>query len=54
MSSETKTKSEDQDQDKLKIWAEIKKRAPVIIKEGGNPVALLLWSYGKTFGVNIE
>ena len=36
--------------DKLKIWAEIKKQAPVIIKAGGNPVDLLLWSQGKTFG----
>ena len=36
--------------DKLKVWAEIKKRAPDIIKEGGNPIDLLLWSQGKTLG----
>ena len=36
--------------EKLKIWAEIKKQAPVIIKAGGNPVDLLLWSQGKTLG----
>ena len=36
--------------DKLKIWAEIKRRAPDIIKNGGNPIDLLLWSQEKTFG----
>lgn len=36
--------------EKLKIWAEIKKQAPIIIKAGGNPVDLLLWSQGKTLG----
>lgn len=37
--------------DKLQIWAEIKKQAPSIIKAGGNPVDLLLWSQGKTLSI---
>ena len=37
--------------EKLQIWAEIKKQAPSIIKAGGNPVDLLLWSQGKTLSI---
>ena len=40
--------------DKLRVWAEIKRRAPDIIKEGGNPIDLLLWSQGKTLGKKHE
>ena len=36
--------------EKLRIWAEIKKQAPAILKAGGNPIDLLLWSQGKTLG----
>ena len=39
--------------EKLRIWAEIKKQAPAILKAGGNPIDLLLWSQGKTLGTQI-
>ena len=34
--------------EKTLIWNEIKKAAPDITKDGGNPIEILLWSQGKT------